>query len=154
MALPVPSAARAVWSMNVAFFLTPKRYVVWLPNDATMRQAFDRMESTGYSALPVLDAAGHYTCTVTEGDLLRKLVGSERGMSIEQMSLVPLDEVPVRKHVRATSIEVEIEHLLERAIEQNFVPVVDSRRAFIGIVRRREILEHFAQAVPKRRDDR
>jgi CBS-domain-containing membrane protein len=130
--------------MNVAFFLTPKRNVVWLPNDATMRQAFDQMESTGYSALPVLDAAGHYRCTMTEGDLLRKFVGSEPEMSIDEMSLVPLVEVPIRKHVRAIGIEAEIEHLLERVIEQNFVPVVDSRRAFIGIVRRREILEYFA----------
>jgi hypothetical protein len=37
-----------------------------------------------------------------------------------------------------------MEELMSRALEQNFVPVVDGRGAFVGIVRRRSVLEYFA----------
>jgi predicted transcriptional regulator len=47
-------------------------------------------------------------------------------------------------------IDAEVEELFNRAVEQNFVPVVDSREAFIGIVRRREILEYCAGALRRR----
>lgn len=33
--------------------------------------------------------------------------------------------------------------ILSRASEQNFVPVVDDQNIFIGLVRRREIIEYY-----------
>jgi hypothetical protein len=42
-------------------------------------------------------------------------------------------------------IDAEIENLLSLAIVQNFVPVLDDSGIFIGIIRRREIIEHFAK---------
>jgi hypothetical protein len=47
-------------------------------------------------------------------------------------------------HNRPNAIDAEMEQLLTRAIEQNFVPVVDARGVFVGIVRRREIIEYCA----------
>ncbi|WP_462073699.1 hypothetical protein [Priestia aryabhattai] len=38
--------------------------------------------------------------------------------------------------------EDEMESILSRASEQNFVPVVDDQNIFIGLVRRREIIEY------------
>ena len=49
--------------MNVAFFLTPKSEVVWLLEHATMRQALERMERHGYTAVPLLDEEGRYVGT-------------------------------------------------------------------------------------------
>jgi hypothetical protein len=37
-------------------------------------------------------------------------------------------------------LDAEIEELFTLALDQNFVPVVDDRQVFIGIVRRRSIL--------------
>ena len=37
-----------------------------------------------------------------------------------------------------------MESLLERALQQNFVPVTDDRDVFIGIVTRRDIIKYFA----------
>jgi hypothetical protein len=50
--------------------------------------------------------------------------------------------------VHAVGVEAEVEELFERAIRQNFVPIVDSRGVFVGIVRRREILEYSRQLLP------
>lgn len=56
--------------MNILFFLTPKAMCSYVEADATIRQAMERMENSGYTALPVLDSEGHYKGVITEGDLL------------------------------------------------------------------------------------
>jgi CBS domain-containing protein len=130
--------------MNVAFFLTPKSEVVWVPESATMRQALERMERHRYGAVPILDDHGRYVGTLTEGDLLWKLWHTQ-GPPVEAAERIPLAEVPRRVTNLPVNIDAEVEELLSRAIEQNFVPVIDSRGVFIGIVRRRPIIEHCAQ---------
>jgi CBS domain-containing protein len=126
--------------MNIAFFLTPKSEVVWIPETATMRQALERMEYHGYSAVPILDADGRYVGTLTEGDLLWKLKSD--GLSIEKTAKVTLAEVPRRLTNRPVQVDEEMEQLLALAVDQNFVPVVDTRDVFIGIVRRKRIIEY------------
>ena len=56
--------------MNILFFLTPKAMCAYIESDDTLRQAMERMEHSGYAALPVLDKSGKYCGVVTEGDLL------------------------------------------------------------------------------------
>jgi hypothetical protein len=65
-------------------------------------------------------------------------------------SEVSLAEVPRRVVHRSVNIEAQVEQLLSLAAEQNFIPVVDSRDVFIGIVRRRVILEHCARLLGER----
>jgi CBS domain-containing protein len=130
--------------MNVAFFLTPKSEVVWVPESATVRQALERMESARYGAVPVLDGKGHYVGTLTEGDLLWALwrVNGVPQEAAEQLSLALVTR---QMHLKPVSIDAHVEELLSLAITQNFVPVADSRGVFIGIVRRRRIIEHCAK---------
>ena len=56
--------------MNLLFFLTPTATCCYLYADYTLRQAMERMEHSGYSALPILTREGTYCGTLTEGDLL------------------------------------------------------------------------------------
>jgi CBS domain-containing protein len=136
--------------MNVAFFLTPKAEVVWLPEKASMHHAIEQMERCGYTAIPVLDDDGRYVGTLSEGDLLRAM--TRRRIDYDETAAVTLTDVPRRVPIRAVGIDAEMEELLLRAIEQNFVPVVDSREVFIGIVRRRAIIEYFAGLVGRPSD--
>ena len=55
---------------NILFFLTPKAMCSYLYDDYTMRQALEKMEATGFAALPILNRRGEYRGTLTEGDLL------------------------------------------------------------------------------------
>jgi hypothetical protein len=61
----------------------------------------------------------------------------------EDTEHVPLAAVKRRIAVHPVDIDAEIEALFALALDQNFVPVVDSRQVFIGIVRRRSILVFF-----------
>jgi CBS-domain-containing membrane protein len=128
--------------MKIAFFLTPKAEVAWVPTTATVRQAIERMENHRYTAVPVLDPHGGYESTLTEGDLLWFLKQNP-DIRFWDTEHVPLARVTRRMVLKPIDIDAEIETLLSHAIDQNFVPVVDGRGAFIGIVRRRSVLVFF-----------
>lgn len=131
--------------MNVAFFLTPKQDVVWLPAQATLERAIAILAPQRYSAVPVLEAGGGYVGTLTEGDILWHLLASQaagRPIALDEVRVI---DVPRHHPNSAVHIDVEIETLVARAIQQNFVPVVDDRGAFIGIVRRQQIIAYCAR---------
>ena len=127
--------------MNIAFFLLPKEEIVYLSPKSTMRQALERMEFHRYTAVPLLDDKGRYVGTVTEGDLLWKLKNTPN-LTFANTNKVRLEEIPLRMENSPVSIGADIEDLISLASEQNFVPVVDDNNTFIGIVRRREIIEY------------
>lgn len=130
--------------MNIAFFLIPKKDVIYLKYNATMRQALERMEYHRYSAIPLIDDAGRYMGTITEGDLLWKLKNTP-GLSFQNTENIRLPEVEQHRQNQPVSINAMMEDLISRAVEQNFIPVVDDQQIFIGIVRRREILEYCSK---------
>ncbi len=128
--------------MNVAFFLTPKSNVAWIATDSTMRQALERMEFHRYAAVPLLDDEGHYRGTLTEGDLLW-FWKHHSEMTFKDTEKVPLADIPrAGREVLPVHIGAEMEQLFTLAAAQNFVPVVDDRDVFIGIVRRSTIIEY------------
>lgn len=129
--------------MNIAFFLIAKNDTVFLPLNSTMRQALERMEYHRYTAVPVIDEAGRYAGTITEGDLLWKMKNTP-SLTFLDTSQVMLKDISQQRTNHPVRIDAEIEDLLSLAIAQNFVPVVDDQDIFIGIIRRREIIEYFA----------
>jgi CBS domain-containing protein len=135
--------------MNVAFFLIPKKDVVHLNENATMRQALERMEYHSYSAVPVINDEGQYVGTITEGDLLWKLKNT-RGLTFQNTEDIFLSEVEQHVQNLPITIDAEMEDLISRAAVQNFVPVVDDQHIFIGIVRRREMIEYCSRLLLQR----
>lgn len=127
---------------NISFFLIPKQDVVYLSTNATMRQALEKMEYHRYSAVPLIDNAGKYVGTLTEGDLLWQMKNAP-GLSFQDTHKISINDIPRRVQNISVKISAKMEDLIELAITQNFVPVVDDNEVFIGIVRRREIIEYF-----------
>lgn len=130
--------------MNIAFFLIPKSEVVYLPDNSTMRQTLEKMEYHRYTAVPLIDEQGKYAGTITEGDLLWKMKNTP-GLTFADTERVMIKEIPLRMINNPVRVNAEMEGLLCLAIAQNFVPVVDDSGIFIGIIRRSEIIEYFAQ---------
>ncbi len=127
--------------MNIFFLLTPKTACAHLRAEDSVRQALERMESTGYAALPILSKDGSYRGTLTEGDLLwaiKKLNLSE----LRDMEKVGIMDIPHRRDNAPVSVDTKVEDLMYTASEQNFVPVVDDRNFFIGIITRKAILQY------------
>lgn len=128
--------------MNIAFFLTPKRDVVYATLSTTMGQVLELMEKERYTAIPIIDDKGKYVGTLTEGDLLWKLKNTQ-GLNFNSAYDVPLKEIQRRKCNKSVFIDSNIEDLLKLSVNQNFVPVVDDNRIFIGIIKRSEIINYF-----------
>ena len=130
--------------MNILFFLTPKAMCAHVDAGATIRQAMERMENSGYTALPVLDKNGGYCGVITEGDLLWAL---KRlcVMDIRQAENHSISEIETRRTVQPVTVDTRVEDLVSVAAEQNFVPVIDDKGAFIGIVTRSSILKYFQE---------
>lgn len=113
-----------------------------------MRQAIERMEYHRYSAVPLIDGDGKYAGTLTEGDLLWKMKNTP-GLSFADTDKILIADIPRRVENAPVRIEATIDSLLSLAVTQNFVPVVDDHGIFIGIIRRREIIEYFAGQLAK-----
>lgn len=129
---------------NILFFLTPKAMCAYLYDDYTMRQALEKMESAGYAALPILNKRGEYRGTLTEGDLLWGLKNMCY-MDMRQAEAHRIMEISRRKDNIPVKVTTSMSNLVERASIQNFVPVVDDKDAFIGIITRRSIMQYCAQ---------
>ena len=56
--------------MNVLFFLKPKGELAYLYEDHTLRQGIEKLERSGFTAIPVISRSGEYIGTITEGDFL------------------------------------------------------------------------------------
>lgn len=130
--------------MNVAFFLTPKQSVVWVPVQAFVRQALELIEQHRFSAVPLLNEAGHYVGTVTEGDILWHLLRDDRPWR-EVADTTPVRNVGRRMANHPVRIDAGLDVLVARTVAQSFVPVIDDRDIFVGIVRREVIIEHCAR---------
>lgn len=130
--------------MNIAFFLIPKKDVIFMNINSSMRQALEKMEYHSYTAIPLLDNQGRYAGTLTEGDLLWKLKNTPE-LTFSGTEHVFLRDLPLRIKNSPVHINAHMEDLIPLAVAQNFVPVADDHGVFIGIIRRREIIEYFAR---------
>ena len=126
---------------NILFFLTPKAMCAYLYDDYTMRQALEKMESAGYAALPILNKRGEYRGTLTEGDLLWG-IKNMCYMDMRQAEAHRIMEISRKKDNVAVRVTTSMHELVERASTQNFVPVVDDRNSFIGIITRKAIMKY------------
>ncbi len=131
---------------NILFFLTPKALCAYLYDDYTMRQALEKMESAGYAALPILNRRGEYRGTLTEGDLLWA-IKNMCYMDMRQAEAHRIMEISRRKDNVAVRVTTSMQDLVERASHQNFVPVVDDKDAFIGIITRRAIIKYCKETL-------
>ena len=129
---------------NILFFLTPKAMCAHLMADDTLRQALARMEAARYAALPILNKRGEYCGTLTEGDVLWALK-DRCELDIHKAEHIRIMDIAHRKDNTPVTVDAPMEALLERASKQNFIPVVDDKNTFIGIVTRRSIIKFCRQ---------
>ena len=126
---------------NILFFLTPKAMCSYLYDDYTIRQALEKMEATGFAALPILNRRGEYRGTLTEGDLLWG-IKNMCYMDMRQAEARRIMEISRRKDNVPVRITASMHDLIDRASNQNFVPVVDDYGAFIGLITRKAIIQY------------
>ena len=125
--------------MNIMRFIVPKSLVEYVTVDSTVRQALEKMRFHRYVAIPVIDGEGKYVGTLRNDDILTYFLDS----GIFDMKTAEGDNVTeILDGVYSPPVyhDASMEELIERVREHNFVPVVDDRGCFVGIILRRDIL--------------
>lgn len=128
--------------MNILFHLIPKEKVAFIDESSTLRQAMEKMEYHRYTAVPIIREDGKYMGVLREGDILWYIKNREKfDMSFAEQ--VNIKELPRKKDHQAVDINTNISELVDLSINQNFIPVIDDRNTFIGIVTRKSIITYL-----------
>jgi len=134
--------------VNIASFLLPKVEVAYLRDQMTIRQGLEKLKRSGYTAIPVIDNEDRYVGVISEGDFLWNIL--DYNENLDEIDKRELEKMSVRDILRsgkvnAVCIDTNMEQLLGQAQMQNFVPVVDDRNVFIGIITRSDIIKYFVK---------
>ncbi len=131
-----------VYFMNILFFLTPKSDVMYLEENDTVEQGIGKLQRCGYTAVPLISREGTYIGTVTEGDFLRLMISGQLEHA-SALRTMPMRDLARKTQIDAVKISCQMEDAIEMAMKQNFVPVVDDKETFIGIITRKDLLNHM-----------
>lgn len=129
--------------MNILFFLSPKMGLEYLHDTNTARQAIEKIRIKGYTAIPVVSKKdGSYVGTVSEGDFLWTIINNNY-LNIKELENIRISDIIDKTKYQPVKIDQEMDDLLNLIMKQNFVPVVDDRNVFMGIITRRRVIEYL-----------
>ena len=134
--------------MNILFFLKPKSEVAYIYDYSTLRQVLETMAYHKYASIPMLNRKGEYTGTITEGDLLWG-IKKYTNLNLKESENIFIQDFPRKADYEAVCADSDMEDLLQKAMNQNFVPVVDDQKKFIGIITRKSIIEYCYEKLKK-----
>ncbi len=134
--------------MNIAKLMIPKIYTVTLHENCTIRQGLEVLARCRYTAIPVLDEQDRYVGSVSEGDFLQHVLKTGQ-TDLRQQESYRIRDILRRDFCPALDIDSDFQVVVEAALKQNFVPVVDSRNALCGIVTRRNLIAAMAKGETK-----
>lgn len=127
--------------MNILFFLKPKSELAFIYDYHTLRQALEIMEHHRYTCVPILNKEGKYVGSITEGDLLWA-VKKLKLLNLKEAENISVMKVERKNDYQCVNAESKMEDLIGKAMEQNFVPVIDDQEHFIGMITRRDIIRY------------
>lgn len=139
--------------MNIAYFLKTKGEVAYLYDNFTLRQGLEKMRNHGHTAIPVLSGDNKYIGTISEGDFLWFLI-DDRKDHLHKINMKNIEDIKIRDIFKkgknpSVRITATMDEMMMRAMDQNFIPVVDDRDYFIGIITRRDIMGYINSKLTK-----
>ena len=89
--------------MNILKLLKPKAVIDYVYDDATVRQAIEKMRNHGFTSIPVINRSGEYVKALAEGDFMYFMLDNNifdvRGLEHYRISEIP-------RRVRSTPVSV------------------------------------------------
>ena len=125
--------------MNIMRFVVPKSLVEYVSSDSTVRQALEKMRYHRYVAIPVIDSDGKYVGTLRNDDIFDCFLEND-AFGMREAERWSVDRLLDKNYSPPVYHNASMSELIEKVKEHNFVPVVDDRGCFIGIILRRDIL--------------
>ena len=128
--------------MNIFTILTPKSQTEFIEYDSTIRQALETFDFHKFTVVPLIDDEGKYVSTLSEGDILR-YIKNVAHFDISVAENVKINTIEKYRTYKAITIDSSLEEVLQLSMSQNFIPIVDDRGMYIGIIKRKDIIEFY-----------
>lgn len=128
--------------MDISAFLKPKSEVIFVYDDQSIHDALETMEKSRYTSIPIISRDGRYVGSLTEGDLLWEIKNVAQ-FNIKKAEKITVGHMHRLRDYESIHISENIEQLIIKASNENFVPVVDDYGLFVGIVTRKTLLDYF-----------
>lgn len=135
--------------MNIAKIMIPKISTAFLYENNTVRQGLEKFTRYGYTAVPVLNENGIYAGTVTEGDFLRHIMRLGSAEMKDHESYL-IKDIIRKDFCPSLLIEAEQKEVIAAVMNQNFVPIVDGRGVFCGIITRKGVIGTLEQKLEEK----
>ena len=129
-------------SVTLFTFLTPKAQTFYLDHKSTIRQVLEKLDSHKFSVVPLVDENGKFISTISEGDILR-YIKNKNNFNLLAAETETIANIDKYRPYEPFEISMDIHKLFKLSLEQNFVPVVDDRGIYIGIVKRKSIINYL-----------
>ena len=127
--------------MNIFNLLLRKNEIVYLNEDENVFDALKIMKISGYTAVPVISRDGTYAGTVSEGDFLWRLLEE----NVSDAGYMRVRDLMAEERNPSVDVSVGVDRLIEMSMNQNFIPVVDDKKTFIGIITRSSIINGLCE---------
>ena len=124
---------------NIIQLITPKKATYYILDTSTIRQALEKFDAHKFSVVPLLDKEGHYAGTLSEGDILR-FIKNKANFDINIAENVLVKDIEHYRPYKCLKIDATMEEVYALALDQNFVPLIDDRDFYIGIIKRKDVL--------------
>ncbi|HRF71004.1 MAG TPA: CBS domain-containing protein [Candidatus Pelethenecus sp.] len=133
--------------MNILSLLTPKENTFYLDTHSTIRQALEKYDYHKFTVVPLIDKEGHYVESVSEGDILR-FIKNNKNFNLQQAEDILLCEIEKYRSYKALQVSCSMVDVFILSLDQNFIPMIDDRGMFIGIIKRKDIIGYFIDRYP------
>ena len=132
--------------LNVFELLTPKSSVSFILDSFTVRQAVEKMLFHKFTVIPILNSEGEYVGSISEGDLLAFIVAQD-GIDKEECESILIKDIDKYRSYKSVKVDASFDEIYEASLIQNFIPIVDDRNVFIGLIRRKEVVSYIKKMV-------
>ena len=129
--------------MNLLQLIVPKSKCQYLLTSTTLRQALEKFKYHRYATVPILDNEGRFFGTLSEGDLL-ELITNKDIFNIKEYENITIKDINLHRSYKILNINCTFDELVNLSLDQSFVPIEDDRGFFIGIIKRKEIIEKLS----------
>ena len=129
---------------SILNFLIPKQQTFYLEADSTIRQVLEKFDAHKFSVVPLIDENGVYVTTISEGDILR-FIKNICNFNQSLAEMVKIDNIEIYRPYKTLPITASMEEVINLSLEQNFIPLVDDRNVFIGIIKRKEVIKYLIE---------
>lgn len=130
--------------VNIAQIMLPKVSTVYICENDTVRQGMEIFQRYRYTAIPVVSKDGKYLGSVSEGDFWRHMcrIGTTDKNAQEKYLI---RDIYRPDFCEPLPIEADIQAVVDAALKQNFIPIIDGRGYLSGMVTRQILIRYLAK---------